>query len=66
VRRSAVRVMWSPRGVTADDVIRAEVQRLPLNRPVIVVTDDREIINDVRVAGANHVGSDAFIGLLER
>jgi predicted RNA-binding protein with PIN domain len=66
VRRSPVRVMWSPRGVTADDVIRAEVQRLPLNRPVIVVTDDREIINDVRVAGANHVGSDAFIGLLER
>jgi predicted RNA-binding protein with PIN domain len=65
-RRSPVRVLWSPRGTTADDVIRAEVQRLPLTRPVIVVTDDREIINDVRAAGANHVSSDAFIGLLER
>ncbi len=64
-RRSPVRVIWSPRGTTADDVIRAEVQRLPLTRPVVVVTDDREIIGDVRTAGANHVSSAAFIGVLE-
>lgn len=65
LRRSPVRVVWSPRGVTADDVIRAEVRRLPASRQVVVVTDDREIINDVRSEGANHISSSAFIGLLE-
>ena len=63
--RSPIRVMWSPRGTTADDVIRAEVQRLPLSRALVVVTDDRAIIDDVRAAGANHVSSATFIGLLE-
>ena len=30
VNRSLIRVMYSPNGITADDVIREEVRRLPL------------------------------------
>lgn len=63
-RRRTVRVMFSPAGVTADDVIRDEVARLPSDRAVVVVTNDREIVGDVRRAGANVVPSNAFIAAL--
>ena len=63
-RRRTVRIVFSPAGVTADDVIRDEVARLPSDRAVVVVTNDREIIDDVRRAGANVVPSNAFIAVL--
>jgi hypothetical protein len=63
-RRRNVRVLFSPEGVTADDVIRAEVAHLPVERPVIVVTNDREIVDDVRALGANVIPSNAFIAVL--
>ncbi len=63
-RRRNVRVVFSPEGVTADDVIRAEVAHLPVERPVIVVTNDREIVDDVRALGANVIPSNAFIAIL--
>ena len=63
-RRRNVRVLFSPEGVTADDVIRAEVAHLPVGRPVIVVTNDREIVDDVRAVGANVIPSNAFIAVL--
>jgi predicted RNA-binding protein with PIN domain len=62
--RRAVRVLFSAEGVTADDVIRDEVDRLPPERAVIVVTNDREIVRDVRQAGANVIPSNAFIAIL--
>ena len=37
-RRRLVRVVYSPSGVIADDVIRDEVDRLPPTRAVVVVT----------------------------
>ena len=43
-RRRMVRVRYSPDGVTADDVIRDEVRRLPPTRSIVVVTDDAEIV----------------------
>lgn len=63
-RRRLVRVVYSPDGVIADDVIRDEVRRLPAARAVAVVTNDREIVGDVRALGANIVPSNALLALL--
>lgn len=64
-RRRLVRIAWSEPGVTADDLIRAEVDRLPTSRPVVVVTDDNAVRRDVRAAGANLIHSADLIALLE-
>jgi len=59
--RRLVRVEYSPAGISADDVIRSEVAGLPMTTPVVVVTNDQAIVNDVRAAGANSIGSDVFL-----
>lgn len=64
--RRLVRVSYSPEGVIADDVLRAEVAALDLDRPVVVVTNDKAVIADVRAAGANIVASDTFLTLARR
>jgi predicted RNA-binding protein with PIN domain len=63
-RRRLVRVVYSPAGVIADDVIRDEVRRLPTTRPVVVVTNDAEIVRDVRVDGANVLPSNALLAIV--
>jgi hypothetical protein len=63
-RRRLIRVVYSPEGVTADDVIRNEVKRLPTNRSVVVVTNDAEIVRDVRADGANVAPSNALLAIL--
>ena len=63
-RRRLVRVVWSPEGVIADDVIRDEVRRLPTARAVVVVTNDAEIVADVKALGANVVPSNALLAVL--
>lgn len=63
-RRRVIRVVYSPDGVIADDVIRDEVRRLPTSRPVVVVTNDKEIVRDVRADGANTISSEAFLAIL--
>jgi predicted RNA-binding protein with PIN domain len=63
-RRRLVRVVWSPEGVIADDVIRDEVRRLPSARAVVVVTNDAEIVTDVKALGANVVPSNAMLAVL--
>ena len=63
-RRRLVRVVWSPEGVIADDVIRDEVRRLPTARAVVVVTNDAEIVADTKALGANVVPSNALIAVL--
>jgi hypothetical protein len=63
-RRRLIRVVYSPEGVIADDVIRNEVKRLPTNRAVVVVTNDAEIVRDVRADGANVVPSNALLAIL--
>ena len=65
-RRRLTRVTWSPSGVTADDVIRAEVAAVPSARPVVVVTNDQAIRRDVAAAGANTLSSDAFLAVAGR
>ena len=58
-----VRTCW-PEGVIADDVIRYEVRRLRTARPVVVVTNDAEIVADVKALVANVVPSNALIAHL--
>jgi predicted RNA-binding protein with PIN domain len=65
-QRRLVRVVYSPEGVIADDVIRSEVARLPAARHVVVVTNDKAIVTDVRALGANTVSSDRFLSLAKR
>jgi predicted RNA-binding protein with PIN domain/uncharacterized coiled-coil protein SlyX len=63
-RRRLARVVYSPADVIADDVIRDEVRRLPPRRQVVVVTNDREIVRDVRSHGANTMASEQLLALL--
>jgi predicted RNA-binding protein with PIN domain len=64
--RRLVRVSYSPAGVTADDVLRAEVDAIDTHRPVVVVTNDQAVVHDVRAAGANIVASEVFVELALR
>jgi predicted RNA-binding protein with PIN domain len=60
-----VRVLFSPRGVLADDVIRDLVAAEPAGRPIAVVTSDQEIVRDVvRKTGVRVVGARALVRLL--
>jgi predicted RNA-binding protein with PIN domain len=64
--RRKVRITYSPKGVSADDVLRAEVAGVDSTKPVVIVTNDRAIITDVTAQGANTVSSDDFLALLRR
>lgn len=61
-----VKVLFSPEGVIADDVIRDLVGAEPAGRVVIVVSSDREIARDVVRSGARALESEALIQLLTR
>lgn len=61
-----VRVLYSPVGVIADDVIRQLVAAEPPGRPLVVVSSDQEVVRDVRRAGARAVASPALSRLLTR
>lgn len=58
-----VRVLFSAPDEIADDLIRRLVAAEPSGRPLVVVTSDRAVVNDVRAAGAWPVASAL---LLER
>lgn len=62
--RRLITVTYSAPGESADDAIRAIVGREPPERPLVVVTDDKEIRNDVRAAGANLLSSGAVLAAL--
>jgi predicted RNA-binding protein with PIN domain len=61
-----LRVLFSPVGVIADDVIRDLVAAEPKGRPLLVVTSDRAVARDVVAAGARVVGSAGLSSLLSR
>jgi len=61
-----VKVIFSPLGVIADDVIRDLVDVEPSGRTVVVVTSDAELARDVAKAGARPVASAALVALLAR
>ncbi|MBA2561066.1 MAG: NYN domain-containing protein [Propionibacteriales bacterium] len=59
--RRMVRILFSPQGVIADDLIRDLVEAEPTGRPVVVVTTDRELATRVTKKGARAVASKALI-----
>jgi predicted RNA-binding protein with PIN domain len=60
-----VRVLFSPRGVLADDVVRDLVAAEPPGRPIGVVTSDQAIVRDVvRQSGVRVIGARALVRLL--
>ena len=62
----SVRVLFSPPGETADELIRQLVRGEPAGRPVVVVSSDREVVDGVRRAGARTVPSAALLRRLDR
>jgi predicted RNA-binding protein with PIN domain len=61
-----VKVVFSPQGVIADQVISELVATEPQGRVVIVVSSDREVARDARASGARSVTAEALVGLLAR
>jgi predicted RNA-binding protein with PIN domain len=61
-----VKVVFSPRGVIADDVVRDLVDEEPAGRVVVVVSSDRALAADVARSGARAVGADALVAVLSR
>lgn len=50
-------------GELADDVILDRIPSVPVERPVVVVSNDREVRDGARTRGANVIGSDTLIAL---
>ena len=65
-QRHFAHIRYSPAGVSADDEIRVEVAGTPVDRAVVVVTNDQAIRRDVAAAGANLISSDAFLATARR
>jgi predicted RNA-binding protein with PIN domain len=61
-----VRVLFSRREQTADELIRRLVRAEPDGRPVIVVSSDREVADGVRRAGAYPLSADSLLRRLAR
>ena len=59
-----VRVVFSPPGVIADDVVRKMAAAEPAGRVVVVVSSDREVIDGVRRSGARTAPSIVLLDLL--
>lgn len=61
-----VRVIFSPPGIIADDVIRDLVSAEPAGRPLLVVTSDRAVQRDVAAHGARVAASALLVAALAR
>lgn len=61
-----VRVLFSHKGETADELIRRLVRAEPAGRPVVVVSSDREVADGVRRHGAYPLGADSLVRRLAR
>jgi predicted RNA-binding protein with PIN domain len=65
-KRRQVRVRFSRAGELADDVLRALVRGVPPEQKIVVVTNDREVVDDVKSWGANVVRSEQLLSLARR
>jgi predicted RNA-binding protein with PIN domain len=61
-----VRVLFSRKGETADELIRALVRAEPPGRPLIVVSSDREVADGVRRHGAYPLSADTLLRRIAR
>lgn len=65
-RRPGVRVVFSPADLEADDVVVAEVEELPPERPALVVSSDRWVQDHAEAEGALVVRSELFLEYLRK
>lgn len=61
-----VRVLFSRKGETADELIRRLVRAEPAGRPIVVVSSDREVADGVRRHGAYPMAADSLLRRLSR
>ena len=61
-----VRVVFSPAGQTADDLIDRLVRAEPAGRPLVVVSTDGQVARRAVAAGAHSVASQALLRRLDR
>ncbi len=61
-----VRVLFSKKGETADELIRRLVRAEPAGRPIVVISSDKEVIDGVRRHGAYPLSSDSLLRRLSR
>jgi predicted RNA-binding protein with PIN domain len=61
-----VRVLFSRKGTTADELVRQLVRAEPAGRPVVVISSDREVADGVRRHGAYPLSSDTLLRRLAR
>jgi predicted RNA-binding protein with PIN domain len=61
-----VRVLFSRKGETADDLIRRLVRGEPAGRPLVVISSDREVADGVRRHGAYPLPSETLIRRMAR
>ena len=61
-----VRVLFSHKGDTADELIRQLVRGEPAGRPLVVISSDREVADGVRRHGAYPMGADSLLRRLSR
>jgi predicted RNA-binding protein with PIN domain len=61
-----VRVLFSRKGDTADELIRQLVRAEPPGRAIVVISSDREVADGVRRHGAYPMGADSLLRRLGR
>jgi predicted RNA-binding protein with PIN domain len=61
-----VRVLFSRKGETADDLIRRLVRAEPAGRPIVVVSSDREVADGVRRHGAYPLSAETLLRRIAR
>ncbi len=59
-----IRVLFSPPGVLADDVIKDLVRAEPVGRVVVVVSSDRQIVDSVAREGARTAPSATLLAVI--
>lgn len=64
--RRRLRVTFSAAGVSADDVIGEMVAALPIEQPVVIVTNDRAVRDHARRYGANLLTSQQLLAVSRR
>jgi predicted RNA-binding protein with PIN domain len=64
--RRLLRVRFTPAGVLADDEIRELTASLPPEQPVVVATNDQEVVRGVRSSGANVITSEQLLAIARR
>jgi predicted RNA-binding protein with PIN domain len=61
-----VRVLFSRKGESADELVRRLVRAEPPGRPIVVISSDREVADGVRRHGAYPMAADSLLRRLAR